>query len=457
LAWTFSRAIPLLDENGEIVEWFGAASDITRGKQAEAALRETNALLEQKVQERTAELAKRAHQLRALGGKLRQSEQSERRRLAKVLHDHLQQILVGAKFRVAILGRTGDDLVRQAAEEVENLLDESIGASRSLTAQLSPPVLHDAGLSTSLEWLARWMADRHGLIVDLQVEGHLPRLAVDLNTLLFESTRELLFNAVKHARVHAATVDIRMVENDMLQVTVSDEGKGFDPARIAAAGEPEGGFGLFAIREQLDLFGGQMEIDSAPGRGSRFILRVPTAAHAAREEPVAELLEHAGEGRTDAAHPPGTGVRIRILLADDHTVMREGLVQLLGLEPDFLIVGEAADGQETLDLTDKLLPDVILMDLNMPKLSGLDATRIIHSRHPGIRILGLSMFEGAERAQDMLSAGAVGYLVKSGPSSDLIAAIRASMSAGAEPDRTAGEASGKSIARQQGSGFDPQR
>ena len=144
--------------------------DVSSRKRAEQALQEANATLEQKVQERTSELAQRAAQLRALAGELTLSEQRERSRLAKVLHDHLQQLLVAAKFRLTVLGRGGDDVVKQATKEVEELIDESIAASRSLTAELSPPILHEAGLNAGLQWLARRMADTQGLFVDLEME-----------------------------------------------------------------------------------------------------------------------------------------------------------------------------------------------------------------------------------------------------------------------------------------------
>jgi len=403
------------------------AADIITRAQGEAELRQTNAALEEKVKERTAELAKRAFQLRALAGKLAVSEQRERRRMAKVMHDHLQQILVGAKFHVAILGRCGDELVRKEAEEVEHLLDESILTSRSLTAQLSPPILQDAGLGAGLEWLVRWMADRHGLKVELKGEEDIPPLAEDVRILLFESTKELLFNTVKHARANAAVVEVRRVGAERLRVAVSDDGLGFEPAQIAMAGETKAAFGLFGIREQVELFGGQMEIDSAPGHGSRFVLCVPIVTDEAPAEAVTEPKVIAEEARAAEEAPPGNESQIRIVLADDHVVMRQGLAQLLGQETDFQIVGEAADGQEAVELAGRLLPDIILMDMSMPKLSGLEATRVIHGEHPEIRILGLSMFEDAQRARDMCNAGAVAYLVKSGPSADLITAIRSSM------------------------------
>ncbi len=212
-----------------------------------------------------------------------------------------------------------------------------------------------------------------------------------------------------------------------MQLTVSDAGQGFDPTKVKPVGEVGGGFGLFSIRERLGLVGGTMEITSAPDRGSRFILMVPPGQGA-----VAELVEVAAEPMEVAEEmvgvcPPTVGARIRVLLADDHAVVREGLAGLLAQEPDIEIIGEAADGQEAVELAGRLLPDVILMDMSMPRLNGVEATRAIHNEFPDICIIGLSMFEEAERARALRDAGAINYLTKSGPSEDLVAAIRACM------------------------------
>jgi PAS domain S-box-containing protein len=381
--------------------------------------------LEEKVQERTKELATRADQLRALAGELTLTEQRERRRLANILHDHLQQLLVGAKFGITALSRTGDGLQRQATKELEEVIDEAIASSRSLTSELSPPILHDAGLNAALQWLARRMADKQDLVVDLDAEqiGPLPD---DLTILLFESVRELLFNVVKHARAHSARVNLRLVD-ESLRLTVSDQGIGFDPDAMSPAGGFGGGFGLFSIRERVGLFGGKLEIESTPGRGTRMVISVPLTRQAPVESQrtmVQRLPKESAHERTVA---PVLDGKIRILLADDHAVVRQGIANMLSDEPDMEIVGLAADGRQAVDLAEKLLPDVILMDLSMPGLSGADATRIIHGKHPRICIIGLSMFEEAEKAQAMRDAGAANYLTKSGPAEELIDAIRTSV------------------------------
>jgi DNA-binding NarL/FixJ family response regulator len=124
------------------------------------------------------------------------------------------------------------------------------------------------------------------------------------------------------------------------------------------------------------------------------------------------------------------GDRIRVLLADDHAEVREGLAGLLATERDVEIVGHAADGCEAVQLAAALRPDVVLMDMSMPGLDGIEATRAIHQDLPNIRIIGLSMFGDRHHIRAMHDAGAVGYLTKSAPTADLIAAVRTAVGKG---------------------------
>jgi ligand-binding sensor domain-containing protein/signal transduction histidine kinase len=247
-------------------------AEILHARKAEEGLREARDQLEQKVRERTVELTERANQLRTLAGELTLAEQRERRHLAKLLHDHLQQLLVGAKFRVVALGKCADPVVKQAAEEIQTLLTESIEASRSLTAELSPPILHEGGLAAGLEWLAHWMNEKHGLRVRLNAEEDLTAAAEDVSVLLFESVRELLFNVVKHAKVRSASVHLERLEGQMLRISVRDQGVGFNPHSLKFTRE---GFGLFSIRERLSLVGGHLEMKSRPGHGAELTLIAP--------------------------------------------------------------------------------------------------------------------------------------------------------------------------------------
>jgi NarL family two-component system response regulator LiaR len=119
----------------------------------------------------------------------------------------------------------------------------------------------------------------------------------------------------------------------------------------------------------------------------------------------------------------GTG-SIKVLIVDDHSMVRRGLVVFLKNEPDLQIIGEAKDGREAIAKCEHIQPDVILMDLVMPELGGIAATRIILDRWPGIRILALTSFQEKDLVQEALQAGATGYMLKNVSGSELADAIR---------------------------------
>lgn len=117
--------------------------------------------------------------------------------------------------------------------------------------------------------------------------------------------------------------------------------------------------------------------------------------------------------------------KIRVLIADDHTIVREGIRMILTSQPDIEVVGEAANGQEAIDLTRKLRPDVVVMDISMPGVSGIHATKTIKAEMPEVNVLALTMHEDETYVFQLLKAGASGYVLKRGAASDLVNAVRA--------------------------------
>ncbi len=367
------------------------------------------------------ELEARAAQLRQLAAELTLAEQRERKRLALVLHDGLQQMLVAAKIQVALIGRSKD--IPRTAADITNLIDDCIQTSRSLTAELSPPILHQGGLVPGLEWLVQWMFDKHGLSVELTTQGQTRTLPEEITILLFQSVRELLFNIVKHAGIRTARVGVAYHQG-RIQVEVADEGSGFDSMRLGNRTSHEGsGMGLFSIRERLGYLGGTMEIDAAPGKGTRLQLVIP-AIGTAGAIPEPGTGPRTSVATTWAEVDKGDSTKIRVVLVDDHLVMRQGLASLLSIESDILVVGEASDGKSAIDLVLNTRPAVVLMDISMSGIDGVEATKRIREKMPEVKIIGLSMFQEGEQASAILEAGAIAYLAKSGPSTAVIEAIR---------------------------------
>jgi len=377
-----------------------------------------NESLEQRVAERTAEAEHRSTQLRLLASELTMVEDRERQRLAQVLHDGLQQILAGAKFRLATIEQNTSK--KNDVAEVASILDEAIATSRSLTAELSPPILHQSGLIAGLNWLARWMEDKHGIEVRLSIQPDICLPLDDISVFLFQGVRELLFNAKKHAGVNSAAVEVSGLDGE-IQVSVQDDGTGFDQTKIRSEGGTSGGFGLFRINELLSMLGGRMLVESTPGIGTRVSLIVPQGV---TTELSANDFGQIPAPTLAGLHRPKPGTKTRVILADDHAVVRHGLAVMLQENSDIDIIGEAPDGETAVNLVRQLKPDVVLMDISMPGMSGIQATQIIHAEFPEISIIGLSMFQEGEQAAAMRKAGAENYLAKSGPPDDVLAAIR---------------------------------
>jgi CheY-like chemotaxis protein len=358
--------------------------------------------------ERTTEAEGLAGRLRALTSKLVLAEQRERHRLASELHDYLSQNLVVCRMALDRAMRTSGADQRALLDEASAALTECIGYCRSMVADLSPAVLYQAGLYPALRWLGQRMG-RHGLQVDFDMEEtFVPE--EDRAIILFQSVRELLFNVLKHSQADRATVCVRNRGGEF-SLTVADAGRGFDPV----AQESSTAFGLFAVREQLSNIGGRFEIESG-AQGTRVTLRLP---HVAPGPP-----QNVSEG------VPG---KIRVLLADDHATVREGLRRILMDDPELEVVGEAANGDEAIALARALHPDVVLMDIHMPKTDGITATRAIKHELRRVHVIGLSMHDGSEFAEAMLQAGASAYLTKDGRGAELLAAIHACISPTLEP------------------------
>lgn len=273
-----AQAQVLRDAEGNPIFMRGTVHDITERKHTERQLQELNETLEVRVAQRTAEAEERAVQLQRLAAELARVEQSERRQLARLLHDNVQQLLVAAKFRATTLrNKMVDPDHLRSLRQMSELLDEVLATSRSLTAELSPPILYEGNLSQVLQWLGRWAKEHHGLSVLIKADEQANPESHDVRALLFQAVRELLLNVAKHAQVSQASITLRRQGRDWIQIVVADQGVGFDPAGKASEQSQgaAGGFGLFSIRQRLQWLGGTMEIASGPGHGTRVALLVP--------------------------------------------------------------------------------------------------------------------------------------------------------------------------------------
>lgn len=368
------------------------------------------------------QLRERAKQLRRLSLELSDAEERERKRLAIYVHDDLQQILTGIKFHLDVTERRLDDpeKVRRTIALVKELVMDAIEGSRTLAHELSPPVLQQNGLLAGLRWLASRSATVRGLTVELRTE--IEKEPADPATVifLFRGAQELLLNVAKHAGTDRAELLI-YEEEGAVHLLVRDSGSGFDPTRPGCSDRGEG-FGLFSLRERAELLGGSAIVESAPGKGTTVTLRVPSQA----EQEEIDRERGSSHRSTNSKHPGKPDHQkgpLRLLIVDDHTLLRTGLRFMLADQPGIEVLGEYGDGLEALEAASRLCPDVILMDVAMPRMDGVAATRAIKRKHPEIRVIALSMFDDPETKANMIDAGAEEYLFKGGPSEELLDAI----------------------------------
>ncbi|MEX5219272.1 MAG: response regulator [Nitrospira sp.] len=388
-------------------------SDMTNRKQVEQQLTQWNAELEQRVHERTEILIASQTRLRALASELSLAEQRERRRLATEIHDSLAQMLALAKIKLSQVRRQSrlSSGQERLAQESEEIVGEALAYTRTMIAELSPPVLYQFGLVMGIKWLAEQML-RHGLTVDVRAEPDIPPLAEERLIFTFQSVRELLLNIVKHAAVNQAVVKIAVSADRHLQVTVEDQGCGFDPATITGADR----FGLYSLRERIEAMGGRVDVISARDQGTTATLTVPsgrTMTEALKSE-AAGVRRSPGEmAQDDMARPVSrTTKALSILLVDDHALVRQGLESALKGYEDLRIVGEAANGREAVERARRLHPDIVLMDVNMPVMDGVEATRLIKQEFPETTVIGLSVNINRHIERAMRDAGAAAYLTK---------------------------------------------
>jgi signal transduction histidine kinase len=264
--WIHSIGQATYGPDGTPRRFDGVNYDITNAKELDHALRTLNATLEQRVADRTAVAERRARDLQRLAAELTEAEHRERQRLAKLLHDDLQQLLLAAKLRLPVLVEGPQDEMERHVGKIDQLLTESLRTSRNLTHEMSPPVLQIGTFTEVMTWLGEWFADKHGLTVSVAAATSLPLVPDHLRVFFFQAVRELLINAIKHARGTQAWIGLSF-QDGCLTVQVEDDGTGFDPESVAARMQRAEGFGLFNIQQRLEALGGGLEIRKGSSAG----------------------------------------------------------------------------------------------------------------------------------------------------------------------------------------------
>ena len=252
----FSNSRLGIVEGNHLVRVWGTTRDITEMKRAEKEV-----------------LTSRAR-LRALTMQLSAVEEQERRQFASYLHDQIGQSLAIVQMRLGALLAVGDPQANaQNIQTVRSLLDEIIENARTLTFDLSPPVLYELGLGAAVEWLGEKISKEHGLDFEFQDDGRTKSLKTDIAALLFRGARELFINVTKHAQASSIRATVGRDDGSVF-VSIQDDGVGFDITGLEPRADVDQ-FGLFSIRERMDYIGGRLEIQSELDQGTQTTLIAP--------------------------------------------------------------------------------------------------------------------------------------------------------------------------------------
>lgn len=314
----------------------------------------------------------------------------ERNRLSKDLHDTM-----GHSFTSIMMGL---ETLRSEVNtpEGERKLESLLQLTRGSLDEVRQYV-HQVGAAqdsrTLVESLQALTAEFQALTkvtVRLRILGEEVQVSQQVKMTLHRCLQESLTNAVRYGQAGEIAVSLHF-EEKQLRLEVQDNGLGTE--------ELQAGFDLTAMKERASDLQGQVHIHSKPGEGTVVTCTLPRQA---------EQQEEA----------------IRLLLVDGQPSIRESLQIILAREKDFEVVGLAEDGEQALEQCERLRPHVVLMDLHMPRMDGVEAAKLVKQKHPGVRVLIMTTIQETEKAVEALRSGADGYLLKSSEPRELSETIR---------------------------------
>jgi len=334
---------------------------------------------------------------RALAQYSKQVEQltilEERNRISRELHDTIGHTLTSMIAGLEVLrlqedqpqerGKRTETLLRTARKGLEDIRDhvhqsEKLGGEQPLPEQI--------------EQLAIEMSQNTGAIIEFRMEGEAVALTQQHSIVLLRCAQEAMTNAIRHGQAKRITICLTF-NSDKVQLEIGDDGSGMDM---------EGhqyGFGLSTMKQRIDVLHGTLQLSSNSSKGVLVVCEIPIINRHLHSD-------------------------IKLLLVEDQELIGESFRILLNMEPDFEVMGIAGNGEEAIALCEREEPEIILMDIHMPVMNGVEATRTIKQRWPDVKIIILTTFQDAQNAAEAISLGAEGYLLKSIQPRYLAEAIR---------------------------------
>jgi PAS domain S-box-containing protein len=364
--------------------------------------------------------------LRNLSGRLLRLQDEERRRISRDLHDITGQKLALLSMDLSQIESSKKPLkhpdVQRVLAEAVMLSNECNQEIRTLSYVLHPPLLDELGLSCAVNWFTQGFESRTGIGVHVEIPSDLARLSPDAEVALFRVVQESLTNVHRYSESPTAFVRAR-AEGSEVRLEIGDSGKGMNEESTAQSRDSVVtlGVGIQGMRERIRQLSGRLDITSRPGKGTMVTAILPIPRHGAG---IGQSQDGASASQNGAAAQTN-GSRKRVLIADDHEVLRRGIRTMLENAPGLEICGEAVDGREALEKTLAYAPDLVILDINMPIINGLEVCRQILHQKPNTKILVLSVDDSEKIAEEVFMAGAQSYLPKSAAADKLLNEVNA--------------------------------
>jgi len=361
------------------------------------------------------QLQKSQHGREEMLRRLLWAQEEERARIARELHDGLGQVLASLALGTRGLADQAHGALSERLEACEALSERALVEARSLVSQLRPMELDELGLFPALERLCEETQRVHGVHVHLYGSGLDERFGREVETAAYRIVQEAVSNTLKHARASSLTIFVTDADK-RLKIIIMDDGVGFEAATVTGRGLRGEQMGLLSMQERSESVGGKLTVESQVRRGTVVTLEVPVAGQGKSKPPLIpppDTATRTGLGTSGAA---------RVLLVDDHAVVRDGLRLLVDREPDLQVCGEASSLHQA--LTCQCEPDVVLTDLMLGDDGGAVVVARLRERFADAGLLVLSMVDNARDIQRALRAGANGYLLKGAGGAELLDAVR---------------------------------